>query len=340
MLVWGDIYNDPSLVRFYQNKDIPLWGNSKRKEKREDGPEWVVRNKFEDELANFMLEKKYHMKGIGEMLDQHRKEMHEQFSQILFIIRESNLLEPEAPTFAITTRSRISTQDPLSQVYRNRHLPTMLKGQLKEKDLRVQNQALCKMKKPLAGHLSRLENPDLGKLTKAKIRDFFPKELLMEISNKNNEPWMRHSYSNNAHTESYEGVSQEMRRHKSFDNVTTTHQEGIMVLPQPQERSLKPAFTGQVSSTMHIDWSEVAMPINEPVTSPLGMKHLKSTSKSKKYSMSGPFPSSNGNKCILVAIDYVSKWVESQTFSYQRCSKCSELPQEIIHDIWNTRGFD
>ncbi|GKC39202.1 reverse transcriptase domain-containing protein, partial [Tanacetum coccineum] len=37
-------------------------------------------------------------------------------------------------------------------------------------------------------HLSRLENPDLGKLTKAEIRDLFPEEQLMEISDKNNEP--------------------------------------------------------------------------------------------------------------------------------------------------------
>ncbi|GKD32444.1 putative nucleotidyltransferase, ribonuclease H [Tanacetum coccineum] len=40
-----------------------------------------------------------------------------------------------------------------------------------------------------ADHLSRLENPDLGKLTKAEIRDLFPKDLLMAISDKNNEPW-------------------------------------------------------------------------------------------------------------------------------------------------------
>ncbi|GJY52202.1 reverse transcriptase domain-containing protein [Tanacetum coccineum] len=32
--------------------------NNKRKEKEEDGPEWIVKNKFEDELANFMLENK------------------------------------------------------------------------------------------------------------------------------------------------------------------------------------------------------------------------------------------------------------------------------------------
>ncbi|GJR91401.1 reverse transcriptase domain-containing protein [Tanacetum coccineum] len=39
-----------------------------------------------------------------------------------------------------------------------------------------------------ADHLSRLENPDLGKLTKAEIRDLFLKERLMMISDKNNEP--------------------------------------------------------------------------------------------------------------------------------------------------------
>ncbi|GJW76458.1 reverse transcriptase domain-containing protein [Tanacetum coccineum] len=41
----------------------------------------------------------------------------------------------------------------------------------------------------VADHLSRLENPDLGKLTKAEIRDLFPEEQLMAISDKKNEPW-------------------------------------------------------------------------------------------------------------------------------------------------------
>ncbi|GJV57783.1 hypothetical protein Tco_1458788 [Tanacetum coccineum] len=96
----------------YEQNNPAEQGNNKCKEKGEDGPEWVIRSKFKDKLANFMLEKKSHTKGIREMLDQHRKEMHEQFSQILSTIRESKTPKPEAPTFSITTRSGVSTRDP------------------------------------------------------------------------------------------------------------------------------------------------------------------------------------------------------------------------------------
>ncbi|GJT60526.1 DNA-directed DNA polymerase [Tanacetum coccineum] len=59
-----------------------------------------------------MIEKKSHTKGIGDILDHHRKELHEKFSQILSTIEKVKTPDPEAPTFAITTRSRVSTQDP------------------------------------------------------------------------------------------------------------------------------------------------------------------------------------------------------------------------------------
>ncbi|GKC80225.1 hypothetical protein Tco_1130999 [Tanacetum coccineum] len=85
-------------------------GNNKCKGKGEDGPEWTIRGKFEDELAaNFMLEKKSQAKRIGDMLIKHLKELREQYSQKL---TKAKTPEPEAPTFAITTRSGISTQDP------------------------------------------------------------------------------------------------------------------------------------------------------------------------------------------------------------------------------------
>nr|GEV56036.1 hypothetical protein [Tanacetum cinerariifolium] len=40
-----------------------------------------------------------------------------------------------------------------------------------------------------ADHLSRIENPYLGKLTKAGIRDLFLEERLMAVSDNDNEPW-------------------------------------------------------------------------------------------------------------------------------------------------------
>ncbi|GJU32506.1 reverse transcriptase domain-containing protein [Tanacetum coccineum] len=116
-------------------------------------------------------------------------------------------------------------------------------------------------------HLSQLENHDLGKLSKAEIRDVFPEEQLMTISDKGNEPWYV-DYANYL-IKSYGDVSLEMRQPKSFDGVISVHQEGIMVC--------------EIFDAWRIDFM-------------------------------GAFSSSNGNKYILVAIDYVSKWVEAQAF--------------------------
>ncbi|GJV46846.1 putative reverse transcriptase domain-containing protein [Tanacetum coccineum] len=69
--------------------------------------------------------KKFHTKGLGEILDQHRKGIHEQFSQILSTIEKNKTPELNAPTFAITTRSGTRTRDPLSQLHHNQQLSTI-----------------------------------------------------------------------------------------------------------------------------------------------------------------------------------------------------------------------
>nr|GEW33244.1 reverse transcriptase domain-containing protein [Tanacetum cinerariifolium] len=103
-----------------------------------------------------------------------------------------------------------------------------------------------------ADHLSRLENPDLGKLTQAEIRDLFLKERLMAIFDKNNEPC---------------GPS---RGHH-----------------------------GIVATSRKVFEAEFYWP------------HI---FRDARIDFMRPLPSSNGNKYILVAIDYVSKWVEAQAF--------------------------
>ncbi|GJR98113.1 reverse transcriptase domain-containing protein [Tanacetum coccineum] len=80
----------------------------------------------------------------------------------------------------------------------------------------------------VADHLSRLEYPDLGKLTRAEIRDLFPEERLMAIFDKNNEPCVL--------TESYEDTWPEMKQHKYFNNVIADHPRDIMASPPPQGR--------------------------------------------------------------------------------------------------------
>ncbi|GJW07558.1 hypothetical protein Tco_1569981 [Tanacetum coccineum] len=95
----GDIYDDPSILRFYQNDDTPPRGNNKCKEKGEDGLEWTIRSRFEDELANFMLEKKSCTKGIGEILDQAPSGV--------------NTQDPSFPAPSQSTSTRMSPQ-PLS----------------------------------------------------------------------------------------------------------------------------------------------------------------------------------------------------------------------------------
>ncbi|GKF68704.1 hypothetical protein Tco_0198383, partial [Tanacetum coccineum] len=131
-----------------------------------------------------------------------------------------------------------------------------------------------------ADHLSQLENPDLGSLTKAEIRDLFPEERLMAISDKNNETC-------NVLTESYKDAWPEMKRHKFFDSVIADHLRDIMASPPPQGRSLRPGFTGHISFVMCVNWSKSAMHVSGPETFPRETKHLKITSKSVKYSMCG-----------------------------------------------------
>ncbi|GJZ77660.1 reverse transcriptase domain-containing protein [Tanacetum coccineum] len=172
-----------------------------------------------------------------------------------------------------------------------------------------------------ADHLSRLENPNLGKLTKAEIRDIFLEERLMAISDKNNEPCMW--------TKSYEGTWPNYRVQHNSRQFTADHLEEHHGIAPPQEKSSRLGFTSHISSEMHVSWYKFAMHINEQKTP---HKYIQVCEIFDVWGIDfmGPFPSSNRNKYVMVAIDYVSKWVEAQAFPTNVKLNRSKLPQRTI----------
>ncbi|GKB27346.1 reverse transcriptase domain-containing protein [Tanacetum coccineum] len=69
-----------------------------------------------------------------------------------------------------------------------------------------------------ADHLARLENPNLGKLTRVEIRDSFPEEQLMAISDKNNESWYA-DYANYLASRVLPFRSTRQEKHKFFSDL-------------------------------------------------------------------------------------------------------------------------
>ena len=51
----------------------------------------------------------------------------------------------------------------------------------------------------------------------------------------------------------------------------------------------------------------------------------------------GPFPPSSGNLCILLVVDYVSKWVEAITSPRNDANTVVGFIQRNILQIWSTK---
>ena len=63
-----DIFDDPSLLTFYQNNDFIPWGNLVRSDGGGEHPDYKVRSTFEDDLGHFTLEKDLQLKGLDNLL--------------------------------------------------------------------------------------------------------------------------------------------------------------------------------------------------------------------------------------------------------------------------------
>ncbi|GJV47048.1 reverse transcriptase domain-containing protein [Tanacetum coccineum] len=124
-----------------------------------------------------------------------------------------------------------------------------------------------------ADHLSRLKNSDLGRLTRAEIRDLFPEEQLMAIIRK----CVAGDEAAQILRQCHSGLS------RGNHGIVTTARKRARNISSRDEAPQNYIQVCEIFDVWGIDFI-------------------------------GPFPASNRNKYILVAIDYVSKCVEAQAF--------------------------
>nr|GEU56252.1 reverse transcriptase domain-containing protein [Tanacetum cinerariifolium] len=154
-----------------------------------------------------------------------------------------------------------------------------------------------------ADHLSRLENPHQNVLDPKEINESFPLKTLYMVSFRGDSstPWFSDFANYRAGNFVVKGMSSQ-QKNKVFKDVKHYFWDDPFLFKICADQIIRRCVHSQEA----IDILKACH------YGPTGGDHGPNYADKKGIDFMGPFSSSRGNKYILVAIDYLSKWVEAK----------------------------
>ncbi|GKB73459.1 putative nucleotidyltransferase, ribonuclease H [Tanacetum coccineum] len=180
----------------------------------------------------------------------------------------------------------------------------------------------------VADHFSRLENPDLGSFTEEEITDKFPDEHLMIFKTELNddEPWYA-NYVNYIVGKIVPPNWTPKKRRRFFSQVKNYFWDEPYAFKQCSDNVIRRCVSGNkiLEILAHCHSGPTGGHHSASITGRKRSGNISSRSEMPQNNIQvcdvfdiwgldfmRPFPNSKGNKYILVAVDYVSKWDKAQ----------------------------
>nr|GEV39740.1 reverse transcriptase domain-containing protein [Tanacetum cinerariifolium] len=154
-----------------------------------------------------------------------------------------------------------------------------------------------------ADHLSRIENPHQNVLDPKEINESFPLETLNLVSTRGNQntPWFTDFANYHAGNFIVKGMSSQQKS-KFFKDVKHYFWDDPFLFKIRAAQVIRRCVSGHEAI-------EILKGCNYR---PTGGHHSPNYTAKKGIDFMGPFLSLRGNKYILVAVDYLSKWMEAK----------------------------